>query len=643
MPSFKLFRQKPSIHILGAKYEEFISISQGELNEIFIYAVLTSIFIFVICNFLLLDKSTLIISSKIELVCLGCFTILYALSEKLKSTSWGYVLLYGLLSLPIISSQHWLIIIWYVALLFSLGKITLCLRTNFDKLSKSVIPAFVSAIVISFATTQYTSFDLLRRVNVGYVHQDTLFHASISAMLKNYGIASTGLHGLIETPYHVLSHILFAGISLVAGVGVFETYGIANYVLFSVLLIFGLVAHILSLSSADSTRNNIPLYWISCTLLVTLTIYYIDGHPFVSESHLVSLGLLSVAIPVLYKDKLSWSDYLLGVLLAFFITLSKGSVGVIYGCVVLARFLFKKPRKSIEELVFTALIVLGIYIASRESISANQVHFNKIQFLHYVRNYWILGHWINLLILHTKQEFYFLPISLLRAWFSFILFVAHEFWLPILVIFLVRMKANNWKSIIECPTSLFSLASFVLGFLAVMFLAIPGGSSGYFSYVSPFVAIPQVAYLFSQNFNCFTEKSKQAMRKGLIIFLLIISLACIGKGSFLTRLRLGVVDSRNEFVSLLINLRSQPRNTVFEITPSMKQLNPVERCTAKPFIYPALSEHPWLNVIVEDPDCFYQYYGYHNYGITDDSQKVTVQPKLLPDMTVVKISDVNNP
>lgn len=642
MPSFKLFKQRPSIRILGTKYQELTAIPQEELNEIFVCAVLTSIFVFIICNFLLLDRSTLILSSKVELVCLGCFAILYGLSERLKSISWGYVLLYGLISLPIISSQHWLIIIWYFALLFSLLKLILRLRTTFERLFRSVIPALISAIVISFATTQYTSFDLLSRLNIGLVHQDTLFHASISAMLKNYGIASTGLHGLVETPYHIFSHILFAGISLISGVGVFEVYGIANYVLFSVLLIFGLVAHISLLTPADSKRKNIPLYWTSCALLITLTIYYTYGHPFVSESHLVSLGLLSATIPLLHKDRLLWSDYLLGFLSGFFITLSKGSVGVIYGCVVLGRFLFKKHRKVILDLVFVCLVFVGIYLASKNSVSANQVHFNQIRFLHYVRNYWIFGDWINLFILHTRQELYFLPISLLRAWFSFVLFIAHEFWLPILVIFLVRMKTGNWKSVLDCPSSLFSIASFLPGFLAVMFLAIPGGSAGYFSYVSPFVAIPQVAYLFSQNFNCFTSEAKQWMRKGLIIFLLIITLVCIRNGSVLTRLRLGVVDSRNEFVSMLINLRSEPRNTVFETTLSIKKLNPIERCTAQPFIYPALSEHPWLNIIVEDTSCFYQYYGYHNYGITDDSQKVTVSPRLLPNMKVVKITGINN-
>jgi hypothetical protein len=61
-------------------------------------------------------------------------------------------------------------------------------------------------------------------------------------MIKNYGVSSTGLHGLVEVPYHTFSYVLMASISLISGVSAVEVYGVANHILFAPFLIFSITA-----------------------------------------------------------------------------------------------------------------------------------------------------------------------------------------------------------------------------------------------------------------------------------------------------------------------------------------------------------------------------------------------------------------
>src|SRR4051812_38585170 len=43
---------------------------------------------------------------------------------------------------------------------------------------------------------------------LGTQHRDTLFHASIAAMIGQFGVPSTGLDGLVHVRYYFLSHAL---------------------------------------------------------------------------------------------------------------------------------------------------------------------------------------------------------------------------------------------------------------------------------------------------------------------------------------------------------------------------------------------------------------------------------------------------
>jgi hypothetical protein len=56
--------------------------------------------------------------------------------------------------------------------------------------------------------------------------------------------------------------------------------------------------------------------------------------------------------------------------------------------------------------------------------------------------------------------------------------------------------------------------------------------------------------------------------------------------------------------------------------------NPSQQCTARPFLYPAVSERPWVGVIVSDGDCRYEWYAYEGYNVSRTQSRVVPAPVL---------------
>jgi hypothetical protein len=75
---------------------------------------------------------------------------------------------------------------------------------------------------------------------LGKAHIDTLFHVTMSNMLRSYGVASTGLDGLPFVPYHFGSHWLFAAVSNLLHVRVIDFYNRGYPVVFVPFGVFSL-------------------------------------------------------------------------------------------------------------------------------------------------------------------------------------------------------------------------------------------------------------------------------------------------------------------------------------------------------------------------------------------------------------------
>ncbi|MCW5206913.1 hypothetical protein VU08_08330, partial [Desulfobulbus sp. F5] len=328
------------------------------MNQLFAALLMTALGVFIIANLLLLNPLTLIRSTQITAGCLGLLLLFYMLSRQTGSFLWGITLTCGIAWLVVFSRQPWL-----TFTLRGLAAGALLYALRFLRVARRDLPLlFLMAIAASAAISgmeAYTSFDMLPRLHFGEVHQDTLYHASIAAMIKNYGVVSTGLHGLVETPYHTLSHVLMACISLLLGASVIEVYGVANPVLFAPLLIFSVTACCAMLDR--SQRLSLPVAWGAVVLLLAVMPvlfgwWMVLQRPFfISESYVLSLGLFTLGLPLLHKRHLLWSDLLLTFLLSAMISNAKASTGLFFVGLWFTRLIVVRGDDIRREAVATIL------------------------------------------------------------------------------------------------------------------------------------------------------------------------------------------------------------------------------------------------------------------------------------------------
>lgn len=141
-----------------------------------------------------------------------------------------------------------------------------------------------------------------------FAHVDTLFLASITATIKNYKIASTGLYGLEPISYHTGSNYLFASFSKLCRLSAFEFYNFAYPIIFLPLFIQSLMyAAYANLRMRKHSFRIIICYTILFFLLTGifstrlgrdyLLPTTIGGH-IVSQSYGISLILMFLAIGV---------------------------------------------------------------------------------------------------------------------------------------------------------------------------------------------------------------------------------------------------------------------------------------------------------------------------------------------------------
>lgn len=75
------------------------------------------------------------------------------------------------------------------------------------------------------------------KVVTGAAHPDLLFHLSLTNMIRYYHTVSTGVDGLVFIPYHVGSHVLFAGLASVLRLSTATFYTLTYPVVFLPLLV----------------------------------------------------------------------------------------------------------------------------------------------------------------------------------------------------------------------------------------------------------------------------------------------------------------------------------------------------------------------------------------------------------------------
>ena len=253
--------------------------------------------------------------------------------------------------------------------------------------------------------------------------------------------------------------------------------------------------------------------------------------------------------------------------------------------------------------------------------------------LHFIRTYSFLGTHLDRAV--KDMSAYTQPSSLtlilaLAALGSFFVF---HFILSWVVIGRVAYQ-GGLRSVFRSPLAVYSLAAVFAGVAIALTYSIAGGAVYYFSNIAFFVSLPGVIVLAVT----LLVRSGFDHRRILIVGVFLISLLGL-KGfyhaSALVSYRAG--HQASELIHQLQQMRTNAsKQIVWRKNLQVQTINPVERCTAQPFLYPAVSERPWTDVVAEGnkAPCAYNGYLYEQYGITALDKHISKPPKLLPGMTI---------
>lgn len=211
-------------------------------------------------------------------------------------------------------------------------------------------------------------------------HTDTVHHAAFSEMIGNFGVVSTGMNGLVETPYHVLSHRIVYVISRLAFTDSFTAYP------FVLILIYLPVLAVLSGRLLQHSNIVKSMFFTFGTTLVAVKLFrgaYISDVFLSSESEVLALILLVTFITPWdsMSSKQAYSG-LVSMSLSLLATLAKGPIGVILWLAESIRVLVVMRKVNVGQLLIhivglAALIVAMLYVAKGNS---GTVHFGFMPF-----------------------------------------------------------------------------------------------------------------------------------------------------------------------------------------------------------------------------------------------------------------------
>lgn len=616
--------------------------SKQTMSLLFVALMSAGLFIFIGGHSLLRDSQTLLETAPVALISLGVLFVLYALTTLTRSLPWGIVLtcclLLGLGKGPLILMASLL----GFCSLFGCAYAGRRIRLSLGEWLLSLLMGLVAALVI--LDCDFSPFDIGQRLHSGLVHRDTLYHASIAAMIKNYGVVSTGLHGLVSTPYHTFSHALMASISDLSGASVITVYGVAQWVLFAPLLIFGATYCAASLAPLNN-RQTAMAWLLTCSALAFLP-WFVDRwtlvrhNPFISESYVLSIGLFFFGLALLCQKNWRNSDVILLIVLAGLLGYAKASVGVIFIGLLGLRALFLPSERPIVPWTAAALAGLAVVLTTYQSAIAatgSQVESTiAIDLLSHIRRYAYLGEQIILIPGSSQGVEQFTFRSLWLSALSIAVFIVSHFLFSWLIIIRSRWKHALPESLLA-PMLIFNIGALVASLLIVFLLKMPEGTAYFFFNVAFYVALPFWVVLTIQDLERITNDLVESSRSDLLhaLSLLILTgltLAMIYPLDFYRyredpRFR----NHQQTLINDLVKIRtSTPTNVAFRLLPNSLDKEIFADCSSRPFLYPALSERPWLNLVSETDNCHYFLYGYPAYGIEGASNRVTVAP-ILPE------------
>jgi hypothetical protein len=405
---------------------------------------------------------------------------------------------------------------------------------------------------------------------------------------------------------------------------------VANWVFFAPVLVLALAAPALLLAAGSASA---PLLWALAAVVLALANRLLEPWAFFesyldSESYLLSLGLLLLALPLLLRQRLQWRHVAGIVLLTVLIAHAKLSVGLVFAGLWLVRALFLAERRRVAAVAAVlSLACAGWIVLGPASAMAGRAGIDP---LHFIRVYSPLGTPL------ARMQLAFelgapvpIPTLLLAAAVVGSFVVLH--FLPAWLVAGCAVRELGLRRVLQAPIALYALAAVGVGLVVVGFMHIPGGSAYYFSGIAFFLALPP---LLARAASALGRRGMEPRPwhglAALALFPLLLLQSDRVAHAWPPR-------KPGPLLAELARLReTTPRNVVLRAGPADRAGSPVERCTARPFVFPAVTERPWVDVIEPQPSgqCAYVSYMYEQYRLSGDRQQVTVPPVLLPGMSI---------
>ena len=325
------------------------------------------------------------------------------------------------------------------------------------------------------------------------VHKDVLFHVAIAAMIKTYGIASMGLHGLTAIQYHTGSHTVLAALSLITKLSVFDSYAYIYPLVIIPLMITAFLCF------AEELSPSLTLYgWVWRTVMASVLILGIDSRVYeipafwnsflLSESYTLAIILLMALLSAFLRRERSPRNSTLIfntltiVLLFAFTAISKISVAFVFLGLLGSWTLFGKSETLFRRLGLTVFCVL-LFIPLKQLANNSPMLFEP---LHFIKKH--VG--LPLFLGYAGEGHMRLFLQILTFFTGHFVF-SHVAVIACGLLWLTPL----WRE--RFPAWLISgiAVAGVVGVVPGMLLNIIGGSAYYFSNVSQLMALPLLLIL----------------------------------------------------------------------------------------------------------------------------------------------------
>ena len=495
------------------------------------------------------------------------------------------------------------------------------------------------------SVTHYGDFLILDKLRQALLHRDTLFHASIASMIKTYGAASLGLHGIVEHHYHVLSHRLFAVLSTLSGVPVLEIYGFLPILLLGPLLVTATTWCASRLSGTESAEGVDRNWLVVCAVLallkaLPLEIWAVWDDYFVSESYNLSLVLFMLALPSIVTPKTSLLKLAGAGVLLLLAGLSKGSVGVfglglLWLRAILCPGVIGRVRVAAVTIVVT---IVFVYMMSGPAQAASAR--TSINSFYHVQRYSAWGNELGSFL--TGMGAGQIPeiVVLIKAVVAMGAFLIFNYLLSWFIV-LRRIVISGPRCILSQPDSLYTLAALGIS-VSTLFFAISGGE-WYFINPPMFVSLPFLVIAVTEGLGRWPRLATRSL-VAITVLGLSVTMALshrnvtgvFAKTAFgLDPRRIEITDNTN----LLLELRTRESvgPVMFVRGEDFPMANPYWPCVQAPLLYPAVTEQAWIGVIDPKLDCTYQNFAYIKY--IDTPSRNLVSPVVPTGVRIVTISN----